>query len=81
MRSTAGATTLYSPEQVDDALIYRELLKIQAALLALADGHLDVTTVAPAKPRPGDFRYAAAGVFGVSEGFYGYHTGAWRSLG
>ena len=37
----------------------RELVVMQtAAFTALAAGHLDKTTVAPAKPRDGDFRYA-----------------------
>jgi hypothetical protein len=58
-----------------------ELAKIQNALDALADGQKDVTTVAPAKPRDGMLRYAAAGVLGVSEGFYGYYAGSWKFLG
>ena len=81
VRSTAGATQLYAPEPVADAQIYRELLKIQAALLALSEGHLDATTVAPAKPRDGDWRYASAGVLGATENFYGYWAGVWHPLG
>jgi hypothetical protein len=83
VRSTAGATALYAPEQVADAQIYRELLKIQAALLALSDGHLDMTTVAPTKPRAGDMRFADGTSWnpGGGAGFYGYHSGAWNKLG
>ena len=47
----------------------------------LADGQLDLITVAPSKPRDGMFRYADAGVLGATQGFYGFYNGAWQKLG
>jgi hypothetical protein len=58
-----------------------ELKKIEAAINNLADGQLELITVAPDKPREGMFRFADAGVLGVTKGFYAYHTGAWTLLG
>lgn len=60
-----------------------ELLKIQSAFLALAAGHLDVTTVAPAKPRAGDIRYADGAAWnpGSGQGVYAYYGAAWHFLG
>lgn len=83
MRSTSGATQLYVPEQVQDAQLYRELLKIQAAILALSDGHLDMTNVAPTKPRAGDLRFADGTNWnpGSGAGVYAYHSGSWNKLG
>ena len=81
VRSTAGAYSRYTPEPVDDEKTNRELVRIAGAMNAIADGHLDVTTVAPTKPRNGDWRYASAGVLGATENFYGYWAGAWHPLG
>lgn len=71
------------PLHPDDLLgfLRTELAAIAAAYAALADGQLDLITVAPAKPRNGMLRYAAAGVLGVNAGFYGYHSGVWNFLG
>ena len=44
------------PEQLQ-RFLREELLKIQAAIQALAAGHLDKQTALPAKPRDGDVRY------------------------
>ena len=83
VRSTSGSIALYAPEIVQDAQIYRELLKIQAALLALSEGHLDVTTAAPSKPRDGDARYADGTNWnpGSGEGLYDYYDGSWHARG
>lgn len=81
MRSTAGAVQRYTPEPVTDEGTNRELQRIASAMSSIADGHLDLTTVAPTKPRSGDIRYGAAGVLGATEGFYGYYAGAWAKLG
>ena len=87
MRSNQGSVTRYSPAQVPDKtddlirFLRDELVKLQGVLGAIADGQLDLTTVAPTKPRSGMIRYGAAGVFGVGEGFYGYYAGAWHFLG
>lgn len=61
-----------------------ELIKIGTAISALADGHLDVTHVAPTKPRNGDIRYADGTNWNPvagGEGFYGYYASAWHKLG
>lgn len=60
-----------------------ESIKIQAAINGLAAGHLDVTHVAPIKPRAGDYRVADGTDWnpGGGAGFYGYHSGAWNKLG
>jgi hypothetical protein len=63
------------------AFLREELANLQASLQALADGQLDLITVAPNKPRDGMFRFAAAGVLGVSAGFYGFYAGSWKFLG
>ena len=87
MRPSGGAVLRYSSGIVPTeaaaipAFLREELANLQASLQALADGQLDLTTVAPDKPRDGMFRFAAAGVLGVAAGFYGYHGGAWNFLG
>ena len=60
-----------------------ELDKIAAAVKALADGHLETTYVAPAKPREGDIRLADGTQWnptGSGGRFVGYRGGAWRNL-
>jgi hypothetical protein len=61
-----------------------EFLKLQTVIAGLIAGHLDVTTVAPTKPRNGDIRYADGTLWSPSaggEGFYGYYAGSWKKLG
>lgn len=60
-----------------------ELQKISAAIYALSLGHLDMTTVAPTKPRDGDIRYADGTSWnpGAGKGVYVYKTSAWVLLG
>lgn len=58
-----------------------ELSSLQNAIDALADVHFDEITVPTAKPRDGMMRYAAAGVLGAGQGFYGYYAGSWKHLG
>lgn len=93
MRTPNLGTAFYVPGEppLDAAQMQRflceELQKISAAVQALAAGHLDKTTVAPTKPRDGDYRYAD----GVSwkpngagaKGFWRYDgdTATWVSLG
>lgn len=58
--------------------------KIAAAIKALADGHLETTSVAPPKPREGDIRLADGTQWnptGSGGRFVGYRGGAWRELG
>lgn len=78
-----------SPPQVEDAklaavlrAIWTEFSGIAAALNTLADGHLDVTNVAPTRAVEGDIRYAD-GVHwnpGFGKGLYQYRGGAWISI-
>lgn len=60
-----------------------ELEKIALAVRQIAAGHIDMTYVAPAKPRPGDLRLADGSSWnpGSGAGFYGYYGGAWVKLG
>ena len=87
MRAPGGAALRYAAGIVPDApdalapFLREELAKLQASLQVLADGQLDLTTVAPDKPRDGMFRFAAAGVLGAGAGFYGFHSGMWNFLG
>jgi len=86
VRSTAGAVQRYSAGNVPadiEALrefIRSELLSVQDAFGALQDGQMDVTTVAPAKPRSGMRRYADGTLWnpGFGEGPYVYYGGVWH---
>lgn len=87
MRNTDGATRRYSvgliPTDFAALVVFlaTELKSIETALNNNADGFLEMITVAPSKPRAGMYRFASAGVLGVSEGFYIYHGGSWVFLG
>lgn len=63
--------------------LYSELLKIQATIQGLSDGHLDMTHVPPAKPRDGDIRLADGTDWdpGSGQGLYCYYGGVWNLLG
>jgi len=88
--SSIGSVT-YAPldPPSDPAQLQRylreEMLKISAAITALAAGHLDMTTVAPTRPRNGDVRYADGTSWnpGAGIGVYYYKgaTSAWVLLG
>lgn len=64
MRDPSISSVAYEPgdpttiQNMDDLRRYlkSEGIKQQAAIMALAAGHMDLTTVAPKKPREGDFR-------------------------
>ena len=91
MRTPNLGSVFYAPgEPPNDAaemqrFLREELQKIAAAITALSLGHIDKTTVAPAKPRDGDIRYADGtsfkpnGVGGV--GVWYYNGSAWALLG
>jgi hypothetical protein len=87
MRNTEGAVRRYSvgivPVDLASLVVFltTELKNIESALNNNADGFLELITVAPDKPRAGMYRFAAAGVLGVGEGFYIYHGGVWVFLG
>jgi hypothetical protein len=46
-----------TPDEIP-SFLNAELVRIQAAVAALAEGHIDKVNVAPTKPRDGDIRYA-----------------------
>ena len=89
MQNTSINTVVYAPgiPPNDPAqlplFLTQELTKLQAAIQALAAGHLDQSNVAPGKPRDGDLRYADGSNWnpGSGEGFYGYYGGSWHLLG
>lgn len=59
-----------------------ELLKVSAVLQLLAAGHVDMTYVAPAKPREGDIRLADGTSWnpGAGRGVYVYFSSVWNKL-
>lgn len=63
--------------------LFDELKKISVAITALSSGHLDITTVAPTKPRDGDLRYADGVLWnpGSGKGVYVYKATVWAFLG
>jgi hypothetical protein len=60
------------------------LLEIQAVLEVVRNGHLDVTTEEPEKPKQGDIRYADGSGFNpgsTGEGIYFFNAaGSWVKL-
>ena len=89
MRTTSISSAFYSPEQPPSdpkelpRYLENEYSKIAAAITALANGHLDKSYAAPAKPRDGDFRYADGTTWdpGSGIGFYRYNGATWVFLG
>ena len=89
VRPVGGAIRRYQPAPVPDdqrqlqAFLREQLEQIAASVNALADGQLDVTTVAPAKPRDGMRRYADGTNWnpGFGEGEYVYFAGVWNYVG
>lgn len=87
MRTVVNSSALYSPSlpPTDPAQLQRYLIeefnKIAAAIVLLANGHLDVTTAAPAKARDGDWRYADGVGWnpGGGKGIY-FFTTAWTLI-
>jgi hypothetical protein len=64
--------------------LINELQTIQTAINLIAAGHVDVTHVAPAKPREGDIRLADGTNWnptGSGKRFVGYRGGVWVDLG
>ena len=74
------------PSKAEDipAYLQIELDRISSIISNLADGHFDVSNVAPDKPRTGDIRYADGTNWNpgsAGEGVYIYlSTGAWSKL-
>ena len=89
VRLVQGQVIRYVPGQVPDSaadltrFLREELEQIRQVVSLMQDGQLDVTTVAPAKPRDGMLRRADGVLWnpGAGAGFYGYHSGAWNKLG
>jgi len=74
------------PDKTDDIPTYlrQEFDRMSATINNIADGHFDVSNVAPDKPRTGDIRYADGSNWNpgsTGEGVYIYlSTGAWSKL-
>lgn len=89
MRVTNRNSVQYSPGVVpnDPAQLSRylqdEFAKIASAVMMLANGHLDITHVAPPKPREGDLRIADGADFnpGSGAGLYRHNGTAWVFIG
>ena len=80
MSSRYTPSPVPSNPEVIPAYFQEEFKKISIATNNLADGHWEVTHVAPDKPRDGDVRYADGtnwnpGSHGV--GPYVYKSGGW----
>lgn len=92
MRTPNIGSISFTPGEVPADLLglqryVRDLeIRVGATIAALAAGHLDKTTVAPAKPRDGDIRYASGAggwdPLGTGAGIYWYNgaTSAWVKL-
>lgn len=64
--------------------LFSELSRLQQELAASKDAlRLDVSYVAPTKPRDGEIRLADGTSWnpGSGAGYYGYRAGSWRFLG
>lgn len=89
MRTPNLGTVVYSPGNPPDnaaemqRFLREELKRISYAIQALALGHVDKTTVAPAKPCEGDIRLADGTNWnpGSGQGMYAYYGTAWHFLG
>ena len=80
----------YTPAPVPDnsedipAYLRQEFNRMSGIINNIADGHFDVSNVAPDRPRTGDIRYADGTNWNpgsAGEGVYIYlSTGAWSKL-
>jgi hypothetical protein len=74
------------PDNTEDIPTYlrQEFERMSGIINNIADGHFDVSNVAPDKPRTGDIRYADGSNWNpgsTGEGVYIYlSTGAWSKL-
>lgn len=88
-RPIQGQVIRYVPGQVPDnsadipRFLKQELQQIQQAISLVQDGQIDVTTVAPSKPRDGMLRRADGTSWnpGSGAGMYCYYGAAWHFLG
>ena len=87
MRASQGQVVRYVPGQVPEGDLVRflrqELQAISFALSAVQDGQIDVTTVAPSKPRDGMLRRADGTSWnpGSGAGVYCFYGAVWHFLG
>jgi hypothetical protein len=88
-RPIQGQVLRYVPGQVPDnaadipRFLREELEQIRQSISLVQDGQLDVTTVAPSKPRDGMLRRADGTGWnpGSGQGVYCFYNAAWRFLG
>lgn len=88
-RPIQGQVIRYVPAQVPDnsadipRFLKQELEQIRQAISLVQDGQIDVTTVAPSKPRDGMIRRADGASWnpGGGAGVYCYYAAAWNKLG
>lgn len=90
MQTNNSNSIFYSPAPVPNdtrelqRYLQNEFSAIQNAIIQLAAGHIDVTSVAPSKPREGDIRLAdgvAWNPVALGKRFVGYRGGVWVDLG
>ena len=87
MRASQGQVVRYVPGQVPEGDLVRflrqELQAISFAISAVQDGQIDVTTVAPSKPRDGMLRRADGTSWnpGSGAGVYCFYGAVWHYLG
>ena len=90
MQANNSNSVFYSPAPVPlntadlQRYLQGEFQAIQNAIMQLAAGHVDVTNVAPLKPREGDIRLADGtnwNPVALGKRFVGYRGGAWVDLG
>ena len=88
MRTANSSSVGYAPGQVPSnqkdwaRWMQSEFSGVSVAINLLAAGHLDVTHVAPTRPRDGDLRYADGTNWaaGAGSGLYMYFTSAWTKF-
>ena len=88
-RPIQGQVLRYVPGQVPDnaadipRFLRQELEQIRQTISLVQDGQIDVTTVAPTKPRDGMIRRADGTGWnpGAGAGVYCFYSAAWNKLG
>lgn len=89
MRQTSIKSANYTPgdppadPQQLQRFLRQELATLKAVIDALAEGHMDLVTTPPEKPREGDFRFADGANWnpGGGKGAYIYYDETWNQLG
>ncbi len=90
MQANNSNSVFYSPAPVPSdtkdlqRYLQNEFSAIQNAILQLAAGHVDVTSVAPTKPREGDIRLCDGTAWNpvlIGKRFVGFRSGVWVDLG